>query len=103
MAFEAKNVTLSGSNSIEASAGTGKTYSIAILVLRLILEKKLRISEILLVTFTEAAAAELKERTMKFLYLGLKEVQQLGSSGDETIQYIISNCALEDSEIKDRL
>lgn len=103
MAFEPKNVALSGSNSIEASAGTGKTYSIAILVLRLILEKELRISEILLVTFTEAAAAELKERTMKFLYLGLKEVQQPGSSGDETIQYIISNCTLEDNKIKDRL
>ena len=39
---------------IEASAGTGKTYSIAILVLRLVLEKRLSIKDILMVTFTKA-------------------------------------------------
>ena len=33
--FDAKVVPLEGSNLIEASAGTGKTYSIALLTLRL--------------------------------------------------------------------
>lgn len=65
--FDVHNVTLSGSNLIEASAGTGKTYSIAILVLRLLLEKKIPITEILMVTFTKAAVAELEERIRKFL------------------------------------
>ena len=36
--FDAKRVPLSGTNLIEASAGTGKTYSIAVLVLRMLLE-----------------------------------------------------------------
>ena len=36
--FNASSVSLAGSNLIEASAGTGKTYSIAILTLRLVLE-----------------------------------------------------------------
>ena len=37
--FDVRQVPLSGTNLIEASAGTGKTYSIALLVLRLILDK----------------------------------------------------------------
>ena len=51
-----------GVNLIEASAGTGKTYSIAMLVLRFVVEKRLNIEEILVVTFTKAATQELKTR-----------------------------------------
>jgi exodeoxyribonuclease V beta subunit len=48
---------------IEASAGTGKTYTIENLVVRLILEQEeIGIENILLVTFTEKAAGELKAR-----------------------------------------
>ena len=65
--FEVLTAPLQGSNLIEASAGTGKTYSIAILVLRLLLEKKLLIQEILMVTFTKAAVAELEERIRIFV------------------------------------
>ena len=53
---------LSGINLIEASAGTGKTYTIAALYLRLVVEQKRRVDEILVVTFTEAATQELAER-----------------------------------------
>lgn len=65
--FDASEVELKNSNLIEASAGTGKTYSIAILVLRLILEKKILIQDILMVTFTNAAVAELEERIRRFV------------------------------------
>ena len=44
---------------IEASAGTGKTYSLSALVVRHIAERDRQASELLLVTFTRAAAAEL--------------------------------------------
>ncbi len=53
---------LTGRNLIEAAAGTGKTYTIECLTVRFLLEKRLPIRSILAVTFTEAAAAELKER-----------------------------------------
>ena len=43
-----------GATLIEASAGTGKTYSIATLMVRLIGEKGLNIDEILVVTFAES-------------------------------------------------
>lgn len=47
---------------IEASAGTGKTYTVIELVLRLLTEEMLPLSQILLVTFTEKATAELRQR-----------------------------------------
>ena len=47
---------------IEASAGTGKTFTLASLAVRLILEEEVPIAQVLLVTFTRAAAAELAER-----------------------------------------
>ena len=47
---------------IEASAGTGKTYTITSLVLRLVVEENIDIERILVVTFTEAATAELQSR-----------------------------------------
>ena len=60
--FDMLNSPLEGKNLIEASAGTGKTYTITGLFLRLMLEKRLSVNEILVVTFTEAATEELKER-----------------------------------------
>ena len=53
---------LKGVNLIEASAGTGKTYAIAMLVLRFVVEQAMPIDEILVVTFTKAATEELKDR-----------------------------------------
>jgi exodeoxyribonuclease V beta subunit len=47
---------------IEASAGTGKTYTLAGLVVRYVAEAGYRIDELLVVTFTRAAAAELRDR-----------------------------------------
>ncbi len=62
---------LTGSNLIEASAGTGKTYTIAALFLRLIVEKGLSVDEILVVTFTRAATQELRQR----LYATLQQAR----------------------------
>jgi exodeoxyribonuclease V beta subunit len=56
------HVELSGKNMIEASAGTGKTYAIACLYLRLLIEKELTPEQILVVTYTEAATEELRGR-----------------------------------------
>ena len=53
---------LAGVNLIEASAGTGKTWTICGLYLRLLLEEKFSVQQILVVTFTNTATAELRER-----------------------------------------
>ena len=55
------NISLSGAHLIEASAGTGKTYTITGLYVRLLLEKELKTENILVVTYTEAACQELRE------------------------------------------
>jgi exodeoxyribonuclease V beta subunit len=53
---------LAGTQLVEASAGTGKTWNLCALVLRLLLERGLALPQILVVTFTNAATAELRER-----------------------------------------
>jgi len=61
-ALDVYGVLLTGLNLIEASAGTGKTWSLCGLYLRLLLEKKLEVNRILVVTFTNAATSELRAR-----------------------------------------
>ncbi|MDT8311479.1 MAG: UvrD-helicase domain-containing protein, partial [Methylophaga sp.] len=60
--FDLQQTALQDSNLIEASAGTGKTYTLAGLYLRLILEQQLNIEQILVVTYTRAATQELRDR-----------------------------------------
>ena len=64
-------VPLTGRHLIEASAGTGKTYTITTLFLRLLLEHGLRVDQILVLTFTRAATAELANRLRQRLRLAL--------------------------------
>ena len=60
--LEVFNCELDGITLIEASAGTGKTWNICALYLRLLLERDFGVQQILVVTFTRAATAELRER-----------------------------------------
>ena len=53
---------LDGTTLIEASAGTGKTYTLTGLFVRLLLERNLTVDQILVVTFTDAATEELRGR-----------------------------------------
>ncbi|MGC6388686.1 exodeoxyribonuclease V subunit beta [Ewingella sp. S1.OA.A_B6] len=68
--LEPLTLPLTGTRLIEASAGTGKTFTLAVLYLRLLLglgkdaafPRSLTVEEILVVTFTEAATEELRGR-----------------------------------------
>ncbi len=60
--FEATEISLAGPRLVEASAGTGKTHAITTLVVRLVVERGITVDQILVVTFTEAATAELRTR-----------------------------------------
>jgi exodeoxyribonuclease V beta subunit len=71
------HIGTSGLQLIEASAGTGKTWTIAALYIVLLLEKQLRPEEILVVTYTKAATAELRDRIRK----RISETLDLYSSG----------------------
>ncbi|MBW2017549.1 MAG: exodeoxyribonuclease V subunit beta [Deltaproteobacteria bacterium] len=78
--FDILQCPLEGTHLIEASAGTGKTYTIAGLFLRLVLEKGLSVQQVLVVTFTEAATAELKEKIRSRLRDALSALIQGGGS-----------------------
>jgi exodeoxyribonuclease V beta subunit len=72
--FEAATIELAGTLLVEASAGTGKTHAITLLVVRLVLEQGLEPSQILVMTFTEAATAELRVRIRRQLHRALEIV-----------------------------
>jgi exodeoxyribonuclease V beta subunit len=81
---------LPGVTLIEASAGTGKTFTIAGLFLRLMLEKKLSVDEILVVTYTEAATEELRGRIRQTLADAVTGFTD-GSSSNPFLQTLIEN------------
>ncbi len=60
--FDPAEPIADGRSVIEASAGTGKTFTIAAQVTRLVAETGIPIERILVVTFTRAATAELQGR-----------------------------------------
>jgi len=76
--FEPNAMPLSpGIRLLEASAGTGKTFALAHLVLRLVSEgpRPLAIEQLLVVTFTDAAAAELRDRIARRLQDALTQLE----------------------------
>lgn len=76
----ALDLPLSGVRVVEASAGTGKTFTIATLYLRLILEQGLRPEQIVVATFTRAASAELSMRLRKRLRLASQLLSQIDAA-----------------------
>ncbi|WP_346764586.1 UvrD-helicase domain-containing protein [Rhodococcus sp. HNM0569] len=63
MSFDVTTPLPHGTTVLEASAGTGKTWTIVALATRYVAEGEADISQLLLVTFSRAATQELRERT----------------------------------------
>ncbi len=75
-------LSLAGVQRIEASAGTGKTFTLATLVVRLVVERGLRIGQLLAVTYTEAATQELRKRIRERLQLTLRLLDSAPNDDD---------------------
>ncbi len=89
--FDAATTPLErGVTLIEASAGTGKTYSIAAIFLRLILEEHLPLPSILAVTYTVAATQELKERIRQRLRHALEALRRNDPGEDEVLRAFLA-------------
>jgi len=69
----AHTIPLQGKHLIEASAGTGKTFNITRIYLRLLLEKNLTVDQILVMTFTKDATEELRGRIDSFIRQALND------------------------------
>lgn len=73
---------------VEASAGTGKTYSIAALITRdLALREDLRIGHVLVTTFTRNAAAELQDQVRRRL---MRTVELLSAAADRPTEEVLA-------------
>jgi exodeoxyribonuclease V beta subunit len=73
-----------GRSLIEASAGTGKTWTISVLYLRLLLEQELSPAQIVVTTFTDAAAQELRERVRARIAWAQREAEAALAGGTLT-------------------
>lgn len=73
---------------VEANAGTGKTYTIVGIFVRLLLERELEVDQILTVTFTKKATAELRERILERLRECL-EMLEGGSVPEDDDPYLL--------------
>ncbi|MCH7395649.1 UvrD-helicase domain-containing protein [Acinetobacter dispersus] len=79
------DIQFEGLHLIEASAGTGKTYTLSSLMVRIFLEKYLP-SQVIATTFTRAAAAELKSRIRSRLVEVLEYIEPFRDVLEQDIQ-----------------
>lgn len=83
--FDAATAVLNrGVNVVEASAGTGKTYAIAMLVLRFVVEFGVGVEELLVVSYTRAATEELRSRIRTRLLEARNLLSSGAGSGDDS-------------------
>ena len=93
-----------GRTVIEASAGTGKTFTITAAVTRLVAEEGLALEEILVVTFTRAATAELKDRVRKRMVETLRALEgRPAGPADDHMRVLLDADAEELRRRADRL
>jgi exodeoxyribonuclease V beta subunit len=85
---------------LEASAGTGKTYSLTALVARYVAEEGLRADELLMVTFTRAAASEMKQEVREQL---LRALNAVNASDSEKLDPWLANlrdCSVDEQSLR---
>jgi exodeoxyribonuclease V beta subunit len=92
-------IPLSGHHLIEASAGTGKTYTITGIYLRLLVEGELSPDKILVVTYTEAACQELREKIRARLTAALA-LFATGESKDAFLVELLASYRAEGRDLK---
>lgn len=78
------SLPLHGLRLIEASAGTGKTFTLVTVLLRLLLERGVPIQQLLAVTFTRAATQELRKRLRQRLLAAQKVLDGTPTRDDDS-------------------
>lgn len=81
----------SGVTLVEASAGTGKTFAISMLVLRAVVELGIELKQILVVTYTVAATEELRERVRKRLVQARNQLRSIDGPEDQVLSQWLNN------------
>ena len=103
-AFDPLRVPLEGQRLVEASAGTGKTYAIATLYVRLVLGVNApaprKVQEILVVTFTRAATEELRGRVRARLATALQALEQLQARQAQAPDSTLADTTLDPADLQ---
>jgi exodeoxyribonuclease V beta subunit len=109
-AFDVCGPLPSGVTVLEASAGTGKTYTIAALATRYVAEGRAALEQLLLITFTRMATGELRHRvrermvaTEAALTAILDGTAGSGGGGDEVVALLAAGAPDEVRARRDRL
>ncbi|WP_200941784.1 UvrD-helicase domain-containing protein [Angustibacter sp. Root456] len=91
----------SGTTVLEASAGTGKTFTIAALATRFVAEGVAELSQLLLVTFGRAATSELRDRVRERMVSAERLLRAPGAraSADDVVRHL---AAVDDAELDRR-
>ena len=100
--FDPLRVETTGTHLVEANAGTGKTHSLCTLFLRVVVEGRIDLGTIALVTFTDAAARELRERLLGRLRELVRILQQ-PAAADANPSWAMALLALAPAEPADAL
>ena len=79
-----------GATFIEASAGTGKTHALTTLVARLLVEEGWHLDRILVVTFTRAASAELRDRIRRTIGAAIAALRRRAPAADPQALALLS-------------
>ena len=82
--FDLRGPLPSGVTVLEASAGTGKTYTIAALAARFIAEGEATLDQLLLVTFTRMATSELREQVRERLVVTEAQLARVAAGAPPT-------------------
>jgi exodeoxyribonuclease V beta subunit len=101
--FDPLTVPLAGINLIEANAGTGKTWAITALYVRLLLEAGREVDSILVVTFTEAATGELRDRIRKRLSETREAFERGAAADDDTLAHALLERTVDHGDARFKL
>jgi exodeoxyribonuclease V beta subunit len=99
--FEPHGELPTGRVVIEASAGTGKTHTLTTLAVRFLAERNLPTSDLLIVTFTRAATAELRDRCRRRIAAAVEHLDAVDRGGSpEATDPVLTHLAAGDVDLR---
>ncbi|MEP6697131.1 MAG: UvrD-helicase domain-containing protein [Pseudonocardiales bacterium] len=104
-AFDVCGPLPTGTTVLEASAGTGKTFTIAALATRYVAEGVAALSELMLVTFSRAATQELRERVRERLVSaehGLTDPALARAHPEDSLMRLLAGCPDDEVHVRRR-
>ncbi|MPZ65857.1 MAG: AAA family ATPase [Pseudonocardiaceae bacterium] len=101
-AFDVCGALPTGTTVLEASAGTGKTFTIAALAARYVAEGRATLPELMLVTFGRAATHELRERVRERLVSAERGLADPARASQDQLLALLADAADEEVALRRR-